>query len=336
MNPDIPKMMQAVCLTKEEGQLSSKILPVPQPGKGEVLIKISASPINPSDLANIKRTTTLSERLSLIPGTEGCGTVVSNGRGLLPQLWSGKRVACSSTHATSGTWAEYMVTSASLCIPLPVEISDEQGSMLLVNPMTALAFIDIARHGRHKAIINTAAASSLGRIIEVLGSKHKIPIINIVRNEKQKSSLTNLGSPYVLDSSNINFEDDLNSLSHNLDASLIFDAIGGSFTRKLLMSVPCGSSIILYGNLSGEQPEINYRSMIMDDKTLSGFFLGNWLKKTASLKTIMNILKIRQLLKKEILIPVQDSFPLNKAQLAMETYLGNMTAGKVLLRPGLE
>lgn len=329
-------MMQAVCLTEKEGQLSSKILPVPHPGKGEVLIKLSAAPMNPSDLNHIKRTTNLSERLSLIPGTEGCGTVVSNGKGLLPQLWLGKRVACSSAHATSGTWAEYMITSASLCIPLPAEISDEQGSMLLVNPMTALAFLDIARHKGHKAIINTAAASSLGRIVEVLGSKYKIPVINIVRNDKQKTSLINMGSPYVLDSSNINFEDDLYSLSHELNASLIFDAVGGSLTRKLITSVPYGSSIVLYGILSGEQPEINYRSMIMDNKTLSGFFLGNWLKEKGYLGTIRNIFKVRQLLKKEVSISVQKSFPLNKAQLAMETYLGNMTAGKVLLRPDSE
>jgi NADPH:quinone reductase-like Zn-dependent oxidoreductase len=259
--------------------------------------------------------------------------VIAHGDGLLPKLWQGKRVACTSFSDKSGTWAEYMVTPASRCVPLPEEVSDEQGSMLLVNPLTAISFFDIARRGGHQAIINTAAASSLGRMVEFLGRKNRIPVIHIVRNLKQKTTLINLGAQHVLNSSEKNFSNDLHFMASTLNATLVFDAVGGKLTRLLMLAVPPESSIVVYGNLSGEQPEIDHRSLVTDSKKVTGFFLGNSLKKTGPVATIRNILQVRNLLKNELTIPVQGRFPLEEAQEAMDSYLGNMSAGKVLLIP---
>jgi NADPH:quinone reductase len=333
MRPSLPEIMLAVLLSEIDGQLTARHVPIPRPGAGEVLVKMAASPINPSDLARIRNVTDPSDRLWYVPGIEGSGTVIASGKGLLPRLWMGKRVACNSFHNTSGTWAEYMVTPASHCIPIPADISDEQGSMMLVNPMTAVAFFDIARKNRHKAIVNTAAASSLGRMIELLGKKYKIPVIHIIRNEKQKNRLIEQGFRYVLDSSAENFSNDLHSLSHQLNATLVLDAVEGKLTREILLAVPDGSSVILYGNLSGEPPEIDHRSLVMGNKKISGFFLGNHLKVTSLVKTIRYILRVRRLLRSELKITVQGRFPLEKAQQALDTYLDDMTAGKVLLIP---
>ena len=81
-----------------------------------------------------------------------------------------------------------MVTGAGMCFPLKKKVSDEQGSMSLVNPLTAIEFIEIARRNKHKALINNAAASALGRMVELLGKKHGIPVINIVRSKKKYRS----------------------------------------------------------------------------------------------------------------------------------------------------
>ena len=326
--------MLAVCLGNADGQFASRHVPVPRPGKGEVLVKMAAAPVNPSDLARIKYLIDPAERASFIPGVEGSGRVIACGAGLVPHMWLGRRVACSSAHSTSGTWAEYMVTSAMMCVPLPQGISDEQGAMLLVNPMTALAFFDMVKRDGHKAIISTAAASSLGRIIKMLGEKHHISVIHVVRNEKQQDILKRQGAEYVLNSSVSGFSDSLHTLSHKLEASLVLDAVGGNLTRQLLLAVPFGSTVVVYGNLSGEQPEIDHRSLVMDNKKVMGFYLGNWLKETGILTTVHNIFRARKLLRKGISIPVQGRFPLDKAQQAVETYLAHMTAGKVLVIPG--
>jgi len=294
---------------------------------------MSAAPINPSDLARIRQMQGTAMETNFICGIEGSGTVVACGSGLLPRLWLGKRVACSSLAPASGTWAGYMVTSAMHCIPLPAGINYEQGAMMLVNPMTAVAFIDISRKKGHKAIVNTASASSLGRMLELLAHQQGIPLVNIVRNNKQKQDLLASGSIHVLSSADEDFPGSFSELARQLKASLILDAVGGQLTRLLLMAAPPGSDIVIYGNLSGEEPEIDHRSIVTENKKVSGFFLGNWLKEGSLLNKVYTIIRVRKLLKREFTIPVQGRFSLHNAQEAVDAYLGNMTAGKVLLIP---
>ena len=144
MKENIPLVMTAAGVDPLSGKLITRQVPVPVLKKGEVLVKISMAPINPSDLARISEIGK-DEAKDFIPGVEGCGTVVASGGGLLPALFMGKRVACSSKHKSSGTWAEYMVAPAGSCFPIGNKIAQEQASMAIVNPMTALAFLDIAR-----------------------------------------------------------------------------------------------------------------------------------------------------------------------------------------------
>jgi NADPH2:quinone reductase len=138
----LPVKMKAVFVERPGGPLVIKELDIPQPGPGEVLIKIAAAPVNPSDIIRIKNAHSEHDLGSFIPGLEGSGTVVSAGKGVLPRLWLGKRVSCSSQSPAGGTWAEYMVTSATKCFPLSNKVTDEQGSMSIVNPLTALAFFE--------------------------------------------------------------------------------------------------------------------------------------------------------------------------------------------------
>ena len=333
-NMKIPEKMRAVQLEKPGGPFVVHTVPVPQPMKGEVLVKMAAAPVNPSDLARINGISNAEDLSSFIPGIEGSGTVVEAGKGLLPGLWLGKRVACSAIHPESGTWSEYMATSASFCFPVSRSISDEQGSMLLVNPMTAVAFFDIIKIDKHKAIINSAAAGALGGMIRFLGKKHKIPVINVVRNEKQVAMLHDNGAEYVLNSANEGFNEKLRLLSHDLNATLALDPVNGSYTQVLLDALPYGGTVMVNGNLAGSNEGTTLRPLVLENKKIHGFYLGNWMKDNGMLKTIRNLISVRQLLKNDFKITVQNRFPLEETQVAIDTYLGNMTAGKVLLLPG--
>lgn len=330
---NIPENMLAVSLEKQGGQLVIRTVRVPHPKEGEVLVKMLASPVNPSDLMRIKNIPAEQDLNSFIPGIEGSGRVIAAGKGILPGLWMGKRVACSSHHPESGTWAEYMVTPASLCFPLPKAVSDEQGSMLLVNPMTAVAFFDIIENEKHKAVVNSAAAGALGAMIRILGKKYNIPVINVVRNEIQERMLLGNGDKYVLNNSDTDFSDKLHQLSHELNATLALDPISGSYTQQLLEAIPYGGTVVLYGNLSGAEEGTTLRPLLLENKKLHGFYLANWMKENGLLKIVRNINKVRQLLKNDLKVTIQDRFPLDKAQLAVDTYLNNMTGGKVLLVP---
>ena len=326
-------MMQAVKLERSGGPLTVRTVKVPRPKDGEVLVKIASAPVNPSDLMRIKSIVNDEELISFIPGIEGSGTVVSAGRGLLPKLWLGKRVACSSLNPASGTWAEYMVTPASFCFPIPKAISDEQGSMLLVNPMTAVAFFDIIIREKHKAIVNAAAAGALGGMIRFLGKKHNISVINIVRNEQQAEMLKSNSAKYVLKNTDEDFTDQLHVMTHDLKATLALDPISGNFTQQLLDALPYGSTVILYGNLSASDQGTTLRPLLLENKKLHGFYLANWMKDNGLFKTVRNLNKVKRLLKNDFTVTVQGRFPLDKAQLAVDTYLNNMTGGKVLLIP---
>lgn len=335
VNISTPVTMKAVFLEKQGGPLVVREVKIPVPGPGEVLIKIAAAPVNPSDLAGIRNAHKNFDLETYIPGLEGSGTVVAAGSGLLPYLWKGKRVACSSEHHTSGTWAEYMVTSASMCFPLSKKVSDEQGSMSLVNPLTALSFIEIVKKERHKALINNAAAGSLGRMVEMLGKKHRIPVINIVRSQSQADLLKSAGSQHIMDSSAPEFLEALMDLSFKLNATILFDSVCSGKLGNMIEALPYGSSVVIYGNLSlAQEVEINPRSLIDNNIKITGFFLGSRSKENGMVKNLFNLMEVSRLMSTDMKIKIGNRFPLIKAQEAVDSYLGNMTGGKVLLMMG--
>jgi NADPH2:quinone reductase len=157
----IPEKMWALRQYEAGGTLKYEETRIPQPGPGEVVVKMDASPVNPSDLALLTGGY-LERSYPFTPGLEGSGTVVAAGSGVFPRLTLGKKVACSPQNGGDGTWAAYMKTDAMKTAPLPAGISQEQGAMMLVNPMTVMAFVQLAREGKHRAMVNNAAASSLG------------------------------------------------------------------------------------------------------------------------------------------------------------------------------
>lgn len=131
--------MQAVQQDEADGPLILREVPVPEPRAGQVLVRMAASPINPSDLGALGGTSYREERsYPFTPGIEGNGTVVAAGDGLLARFLNGRRVACSALQPGDSAWAQYMVTSASLCTPLQYDVGLEEGAMLLVNPTTML------------------------------------------------------------------------------------------------------------------------------------------------------------------------------------------------------
>ena len=311
--------MQAVLLEKDGGPLTVGQIPVPQPGPGQVLVRMAASPINPSDLGFLKGGYGVQKSFPVVPGFEGSGTVVAAGPGLLPRMWLGKRVACAVS-ATGGTWAEYLVTRAMLCVPLQKNLSLEQGAMLLVNPLTALAFFDIAKSAKHAALVNTAAASALGKMIMRLGRRYQVPVINIVRRQEQVDLLHSLGAEFVLQSNDPDFSHQFRDLAQRLKATLILDAVGGKLARQLLNTAPAGSILLLYANLSGEELEIDPHELWSEDKRVAGFFLGNWAAQRGILQTPRDIRRVQQLGDSDLQSTVQKRLPLSAVQSAVEIY----------------
>jgi len=153
-------------------------------------------------------------------------------------------------------------------MPLLPSVSLEQGAMLIVNPMTALAFFDMARHGRHAALMNQAAGSALGRMILRLGLRRRVPVIHLVRRAEHVTALHALGAVDVLNTTEPEFLDRFSVLARRLNATLLLDPVGGTLSETLLNAAPAGSTLVRYGSLSGPGPLDN-----VDERRVVRFFL---------------------------------------------------------------
>jgi NADPH2:quinone reductase len=334
----IPSTMRAAQLSAYDGKpdsISVAEIPMPHVGPGKVLIKVHASPINPSDLMFVQGQYGFKKPLPAVPGFEGSGVVVESGSGMIARYLKGRRVACATADPgiASGTWAEYAVTSANLCVPLQDHVSLEQGATLLVNPMTAWAMLEMTRNGRHRALVQTAAASSLGRMVVRLGKRFSTPVISVVRRAEQVELLHDIGAEHVLDSSDPAFADRLRELCRQLGASIGFDAVAGELTAIVMRAQPRGSRMLLYGGLSLLPARADAASLIFEDKRLEGFWLSAWLRSKNMLSLLRLGNHVQALLAGDLKTEVHAKAPLGDAVAAMQKYAADMTAGKVLLMP---
>lgn len=332
----IPSQMQALALSSygpPPFQLAVATRPVPEPGAGEVLIRIAASPVNPSDLAFLEGDYAFRKSLPAVPGLEGCGRVVAIGRGFLPRRLAGKRVACAPAAQADGTWAQYAVASATQCFLLPDHISDELGAMALVNPLAAIGLIERVEALRSKAFVNTAAASALGHMLLRLGRSRGLEVVNVVRRPEQVDLLRRQGATHALTTGDADFIERLEELCRRLNARAALDAIGGEMTAQLLAALPAGGRVIVYGGLAREPTLVSLPDIVFGDKSIEGFYVPTWLAAKSLRQLVLLQRRVPRLLDRELGTGVRARVTLEEAPRAIEDYRKAMTGGKVLITP---
>jgi len=322
-------------LTDALRSLRVGLRPVPQPGPGQVVVRIEAAPCNPSDLALIQSRYGVKKTFPAVPGTEGAGIVVAGGGGAFARWLVGKRVACGGQGHRDGTWAEYCLAEARACIPLRRDLTFDQGATLIVNPLTALILFDAARRGRHRAAVQTAGASQLGRMLVRLAVRAAYPLISVVRSASQVERLRSLGAPVVLDSTSNDFEARLRGECQRLDATIAFDAVAGPMSRILMSAMPRNSTIQIYGGLSGQEISgMDPRAFIFENKRLEGFWLSRWVGKAGFLQLVRLTNRAQALVADGTLgTEVHRRVRLEEVPEALVNYQKRMTEGKVLIVP---
>jgi NADPH:quinone reductase len=333
----IPETMRAIELRSYEGGADSLVVaekPVPRPGDGQVLVRVAAAPVNPSDLSFLRGTYGHTKRLPVVPGFEGSGEVVAAGGGLLARFLLGRRVACAAPTDGDGTWAEFMLAEASHCIPLRKATDTEQAATMIVNPFTAWALMGLAKSLRAEAVVQTAAASALGRMIVRLAVGRGVHIVNVVRRAEQIELLQNEGAGYVLNSGGDDFDERLRELCTRLRASVAFDSVAGETTGRVLRAMPAGGTAIVYGALSQQGCLLDPRSLIFEGKSVRGFWLSDWLRRQSALRKFLVSGRIQELLKGELKTEIRARLPLSSAVEGLREYEREMTGGKIIFVPG--
>ena len=232
-------------------ELALRDIEIPQPGENQVVIRIEAAPINPSDLGvmfSVADMKTASQSGSAdrpvisadvparfmgavkkrvgkaIPvGNEGAGTVVAAGSSAAAQSLMGKTVAFIG----GGSYKKYVCANVQSCLELESGTSAVEGASSFVNPLTALAMVETMRAEGHKAIVHAAAASNLGQMLNRICIADVVDLVNIVRKPEQEALLRDQGAKYVVNSSSDSFMADLTQALIDTGATIAFDPIGG-------------------------------------------------------------------------------------------------------------
>ena len=245
--------LQLRSLVRSNGELELSLHddPMPEPQAHEVVIRVEASPMNPSDLgllfgaADMSTavasgtadrpvvTATVPERArasmaarldqSMPVGNEGAGVVVKAGSSPAAQALLGKTVAAIG----GAMYSQYRAVPVQMCLELPAGTTPAEGASCFVNPLTSLGMVETMKREGHKALVHTAAASNLGQMLNKICQKDGIDLVNIVRKPEQEALLRSIGAKYVCNASSPDFLEQLTDALVATGATLAFDATGG-------------------------------------------------------------------------------------------------------------
>lgn len=296
--------------------LSIENVEVADPADDEIVVRVEATPINPSDLGLLlgpaDRSTlreiegerpgvvfdvsaeglkAVAARVgqSLPLGIEGAGVVVAAGKAA--EALIGKRVGLAS----GGMYADYRKVTVGEAIVLPDDATSADGASMFVNPLTALGFVETARREGHSAIVHTVGASNLGQMLNRVCLADGVPLVNIVRSQEQVDLLRGSGAKHILNSQSDDFQERLISDIEMTGATIAFDAIGGgTMASDVLYAMEAGAvrrmteysrygsgmfkQVYIYGNLDTAFTTLNRRP-IGYEWSISGWLLMNFLKK---------------------------------------------------------
>ena len=309
-------------------------VPAPQPKRGEVLVRMLASPVNPSDLMFIAGKYGLKPPLPATPGFEGVGVIEATGGGFLGWLRKGKRVAVINDRI--GNWGEYTVTSARQVVPVPDALSDEQAACFFVNPATALAMTqDVLKVPRGAWLLQSAACGELGKMVIRLGYKFAFRTINVVRRREQVEELKKLGADHVIVESDGPIPEQLRKLVPD-GVRYAIDPVGGETGSQVIAALSQGGRCLLYGSLSDDAVSVHPRHFIGNDLRVEGFWLGAWAKKQRILTMLKLFRRMRALMSEGVLqTQFASTYPLEDVKQAVEHAAAPGKGGKVLLRIGV-
>ncbi|MBW3538972.1 MAG: zinc-dependent alcohol dehydrogenase family protein [Planctomycetes bacterium] len=311
----------------------------PVPATGEVLVRMLASPINPSDLMSVRGTYGRRPPLPATPGFEGVGVVEASGGGLLGRLLKGRRVAV--INRGTGNWQERTVVPARQAIPLPSDLPLEQSAMFFVNPMTAYVMTRrVLAVPRGTWLLQTAAGSAVGRMAIALGRHYGFRTLSVVRRAEQVDELTALGGDAVLafdpprdDAAELRRR--VLELTDGRGVPFAIDPVGGAAGSAVLTCLADGGRMLVYGTLSGEPLVCSPRSLMTAGASVEGFWLAPWMAGRGVMARLRLVRTIARLMKAGVLVsPVGEIYPLEEISTAVRKAEEPARGGKVLLRIG--
>jgi NADPH:quinone reductase-like Zn-dependent oxidoreductase len=348
--------------SEDPGDIRIVDLPIPEPGPGQVRVRMLLSPVLPSDLYfaggtyyralerviwNQGRTgadagvyfdparTTVCPVPPYTLGREGVGIVEACGGGFLGKRLLGRRVAVAGG-PPNGTWQEHAVVDAKRAIAVPDRVDDEQAAMYLANPISACAMVrEVLRVPRDAWLLLTAAGSSLGKSVVRLGRRDGFRTICVVRSDANTAELNALGADVVVETNRQDLVSEVARITSGRGVGYALDCVGGELVADVVRCLGLGGRLVLYGTLVDGPAPIAVRDLMMPMTQVSGFYLGNWLARQSPLKILGLLRTVRNLTLEGVFhTPVTETHPLEDVAKAVAAATAPGRTGKVLLSIG--
>jgi NADPH:quinone reductase-like Zn-dependent oxidoreductase len=307
-------------------------VPVPEPGPGQVRVRMIASPINPSDLLTVRGQYGKQPPLPMTPGFEGVG-VVEAGSGLLAWRVKGRRVAVLNGSSQRGNWQQYVIIPSRQAVPVSRALSDEQAASFFVNPATALIMTRyVLAVPRGAWLLQTAAGSALGRMVIRLGQYYGFRTLNVVRRREQAEELLRLGGTAVIATDQEPLFEGVRRATGD-EVRHGIDPVGGPTAVAALRALGRGGRLLLYGTLSDDPMTLGSRDLMGGSKSVEGFWLSEWVRDQGVISMLRLFRRLNRLIASGVLATdTGASFPLDRIQEAVREAAKPGRPGKVLLR----
>lgn len=248
---------------------------LPELAEGQVMIEVSLSPVNPSDLFFVQGGYGQPRVQGQAAGFEGVGKIIG-GKGKQAEAMIGQRVAFMGT--VTGAWAKHAISDAALCIPLHDALAEKDAAALIVNPLTAVALVERVKECGASAFILNAAGSQLGRLIIGLAKDEGLNAIAVIRRSGAEDELRDLGAAEVLVSGDDGFARAAQGVIKAHKPRVLLDAVGDQATADLFFAMPNRTRWVSYGKMSSELPALSQMGQfIFMEKQIEGFWLSRWL-----------------------------------------------------------
>jgi len=252
-------------------------MPLPEPGPGEVRLRMVLRPINPSDLLQVRGVYGRKPALPAVAGLEGLGVVEALGEGVTGFAVGQRAVPMGA----QGTWAEFLVTPAENLVAIPGGLDDEAACQVIVNPLTAwLMCVEDLKLGPGDWLVQTAAGSAVGRCVLQIAKLRGFQVLSLVRRADLAAELAAEGAGPALDTTAPGWFEQAQALLPKTGATAAVEAVGGALGGQVAMLLGRGATLLVYGALSMEPLQLPGGQMIFRTLTARGFWLTDWKLRT--------------------------------------------------------
>ena len=299
--------------------------PIPTPKAHEVLIRVTARNINPSDLMFIRGMYGIAPKLPSSAGFEASGVVEKSDE-------SGKvKVGTRVMFTSAGTWREYLCLPAAMTIPVPDAMPDEVACQAFVNPMTAFAMLEKSGLKAGEWLLITAGASAFGKFAIQMAKDKGVKVAATVRHDTQREDLEKLGADLVINTETEKLQKVVVERSDG-GVQVVFDAVGGMIGAKALACLKPKGKMMVFGALAMENMPVNSGLLIFKNLSIEGFWLSSWIdeisesERAKAFQTVFGFL-----MNEKSKIDIAGKYPLEEFQAALEAYGKPGRNGKILL-----